>query len=241
MLFIFFSGTYLATFHKLGIALWGGEKFAQIIKFAHEGVSHIDFSPCEKYLVTFSPLLASQNDPNAIIIWDVRTGISKRAFHSDQEKISWPVVKWSPDDKYFAKIGPDILSVYETPSMVLLDKKSMKISGVKNFSWSPSHNILAYWVAEDKDVPARVTLLEIPSKNELRTKNLFNVADCKMHWQKSGDYLCVKVDRYTKVKKEKNDFKYSGMFFNFEVFDMQKKDIPVDSLEIKGKMNRYHL
>ena len=48
-------------------------------------------------------------------------------------------------------------------------------------------------VAEDKDVPARVTLLEIPSKNEVRVKNLFNVADCKMHWQKTGDYLCVKV------------------------------------------------
>ena len=52
---------------------------------------------------------------------------------------------------------------------------------------------LAYWVAEDKDVPARVTLLEIPSRNEVRVKNLFNVADCKMHWQKTGDYLCVKV------------------------------------------------
>jgi translation initiation factor 3 subunit B len=48
-------------------------------------------------------------------------------------------------------------------------------------------------VAEDKDVPARVTLLEIPSRNEVRVKNLFNVADCKMHWQKTGDYLCVKV------------------------------------------------
>jgi hypothetical protein len=38
-----------------------------------------------------------------------------------------------------------------------------------------------------------VVLLEIPSRNELRVKNLFNVADCKMHWQKCGDYLCVKV------------------------------------------------
>jgi len=42
-------------------------------------------------------------------------------------------------------------------------------------------------------VPARVTLMEMPSRNEVRVKNLFSVADCKMHWQKSGDYLCVKV------------------------------------------------
>lgn len=29
-------------------------------------------------------------------------------------------------------------SVYETPSMGLLDKKSLKIEGVRDFCWSPS-------------------------------------------------------------------------------------------------------
>lgn len=71
----------------------------------------------------------------------------------------------------------------------------------RDFSWSPSENILAYWTPEAKDNPARVTLLEIPSRRELRVKNLFNVGDCKMHWQMQGDYLCVKVDRVTKSKK----------------------------------------
>lgn len=47
------------------------------------------------------------------------------------------------------------------------------------------------------------------SRNEIRAKNLFNVADCKMHWQKSGDYLCVNVNRYSKIiRKEKNEIKY---------------------------------
>ena len=53
---------------------------------------------------------------------------------------------------------------------------------MRDFSWSPKESILAYWVAEDKDVPARVMLLEIPSRKELGVKNLF-VPDCKMHWQ----------------------------------------------------------
>jgi len=123
-------------------------------------------------------------------------------------------------------------------SFRLLDNKSIKIPGVRDFSWSPSDNVLAYWVAEDKDVPARVTLLELPSRNEIRSKNLFNVADCKIHWQKSGEYLCVKVDRYSKVKKEKNDVKYSGMFYNFEIFHMKMKQIPVDGVEIKVSYDR---
>jgi len=44
----------------------------------------------------------------------------------------------------------------------LLDKKSITVNGIRDFSWSPRDNVLAYWVAEDKDVPARVVLLEIP-------------------------------------------------------------------------------
>ena len=48
---------------------------------------------------------------------------------------------------------------------------------------------------EDKDIPARVTLMQLPTRQEIRVRNLFNVVDCKLHWQKNGDYLCVKVDR----------------------------------------------
>uniref|UniRef100_A0A646QC55 Eukaryotic translation initiation factor 3 subunit B n=1 Tax=Hemiscolopendra marginata TaxID=943146 RepID=A0A646QC55_9MYRI len=226
-------GTYLSTFHSRGIALWGGEGFAKIMKFSHNGVQWIDFSPCENYLVTFNPPIENKDDPQNLTVWDIRTGLKKRGFHCELLPV-WPIFRWSCDDKFFARLSTDgTLSIYETPSFGLLEKKSLKIPGLRDFSWSPTDNIIAYWVAEDKDVPARVTLLEIPSRIELRAKNLFNVADCKMHWQKSGDYLCVKVDRYSKVKKEKNETKYSGMYYNFEIFHMREKQIPVDSVEIK--------
>merc|ERR1712029_268675 len=70
-------------------------------------------------------------------------------------------------------------------------------------------------------------------------KNLFNVADCKMHWQRTGDYLCVKVDRYSKLRKEKEEVKYAGLYFNFEVFHMREKQIPVDSVEIKENVEAF--
>ncbi|XP_069695662.1 eukaryotic translation initiation factor 3 subunit B [Periplaneta americana] len=233
-------GSYLATFHKKGVALWGGAKFSQKMRFSHTGVQFIDFSPCEKYLVTYSPHADDHpNDMRRLIIWDIRTGMEKRNFSSDGPAI-WPIFRWSQDDRFFARIGSDVLSVYETPSFGLLEKKSIKIPGIRDFSWSPTDNVLAYWVAEDKDVPARVTLLEIPSRNEIRAKNLFNVADCKMHWQKSGDYLCVNVNRYSKIiRKEKNEVKYSGMYYNFEIFHMREKQIPVDSVEIKEVIHAF--
>merc|ERR1719310_1756183 len=232
-------GTYLATFHTRGIALWGGDDFHQITKFSHPDVEFIEFSPCEKYIVTFSPKTSNvTEDPTSIIVWDCRTGAKKRAFHSENP-IVWPVFKWSSDDKFFARMSNDgVLSVYETPGFGLLDKKSIKIEGLKGFSWSPRDNIIAYWVGEAKDVPARVVLLEIPSRKELRVKNLFNVADCKMHWQKSGHYLCVKVDRYRKMLENK-DVKYAGMYHNFEIFHMNEKQIPVDTVKIEETVHAF--
>jgi len=81
----------------------------------------------------------------------------------------------------------------------------------RDFAWSPTDNIISYWTCEEGDMPARVTLIEIPSRQTLCTKNLFGVADCKLHWQKSGQYLCVKVDRYKskKEEKEKEMIKYA--------------------------------
>jgi len=233
------QGSYFATFHSKGIALWGGPGFQKIARLAHPGVQFIDFSPCEKYIVTFSPNIDPRliEEVAPVIIWEARTGVKKRMFTVTGGG-SWPIFKWSSDDKFFARIATDnkeepALSIYETPSFGLLDRKSIKVNGMRDFSWSPTENILAYWVAEDKDVPARVTLVEIPSRNEVRVKNLFNVADCKMHWQKTGDYLCVKVDRYSKLRKEKEETKYAGLYCNFEVFHMREKQIPVDSVEIK--------
>ncbi|XP_071493342.1 eukaryotic translation initiation factor 3 subunit B-like [Diadema antillarum] len=217
-------GTYLVTFHQKGIALWGGEKFQQIRRFAHPGVQLIDVSPCERYIVTFSPLIDPREDNQAIIIWDIKTGTKKRGFLCENAD-NWPVFKWSMDGKFFARMSEDTLSIYETPSFGLLDKKSLKIPGIREFCWSPASNVLSYWTPEEKENPARVTLIAVPSRRELRVKNLFNVADCKLHWQKQGHYLCVKVDRLSKSKK--------NQFTNFEIFRIQEKQIPVDSIEVK--------
>jgi translation initiation factor 3 subunit B len=224
-------GTYIVTFHKPGVAIWGGSDYTRINKFPHFGTQIVDFSPCEQYLITYG-----QNGPSGqkIVIWDIRTGQEKRSFVSDgMDKMT--MFRWSKDDKYVARMGENAIHIYETPSFFLLDLKSIKVPGIRSFSWSPTDNVIAYWVAELTDVPAKVTLLKIPEKREIRTKTLFLVADCKIHWQKSGDYLCVKVDRFSKAKKDKKDgdAKFLGMFYNFEIFHMREKDIPVDSVEIK--------
>lgn len=224
------KGTYLATFHRQGIALWGGEEFVRLHRFNHTNVQLIDFSPCERYVVTYAPNNDNTiQDPSAIIIWDIKTGIKKRSFLAGGGH--WPVFKWSPDGMYVARAANECLSVYESPGFGLVEKKSIKLPGLKDFSWSPTQNMIAYWVPEDKDAPARVCIMEMPSRKDIRVKNLFNVHDCKMHWQKNGDYLCVRVERYTKSRK--------GIYFNLELFRMREKNIPVDTLEIKEQITAF--
>jgi len=216
-------GTYLATFHQKGIAVWGGADFRRLQRFNHLGVQLIDFSPCERYIVTYSPPV-DPNDPLSIVFWDIRTGNQKRSF-APGESAQWPVFKWSHKGGYFARISGNNLSIYETPSFGLMDKKSIKIPNIKDFTWSPSDNLIAYWVPEDKDTPARLVMMEIPSRMERRSKNLFNVASCRMYWQKKGDFLAVRVERYTKSRK--------AVFSTLELFRTRMKDIPVDTLELK--------
>jgi translation initiation factor 3 subunit B len=69
----------------------------------------------------------------------------------------------------------------------MLERKSIKIDGVLDFEWCPDkelgsskENMFAYWTPEAANQPARVSLMAIPSRNVLRSKNLFNVNDVSL-------------------------------------------------------------
>ncbi|GAV76581.1 RRM_1 domain-containing protein/eIF2A domain-containing protein [Cephalotus follicularis] len=242
-------GTYLATVHRQGAAVWGGATtFNRLMRYAHPQVKLVDFSPGERYLVTYSSHEPSNpRDANRVVIniFDVRTGKVMRDFKGSADEfaiggtggvsgVSWPVLRWGGgnEDRYFAKMGKNMISVYETETFALIDKKSLKVENVMEFNWSPTDPIIALFVPElgGGNQPARVSLIQIPSKEELRQKNLFSVSDCKMYWQSSGDYLAVKVDRYTKTKKST----YTG----FELFRIKERDIPIEVLELDNKNDK---
>lgn len=52
-----------------------------------------------------------------------------------------------------------MISVYETETFTLIDKKSLKVENVMDFSWSPADPILALYVPElgGGNQPARVS------------------------------------------------------------------------------------
>lgn len=65
-------GSYLTSFHKQGIAVWGGAVWKKIMRFAHPNVKFIDFSPNEAYVVTWSSLpFTTQFGAKHVRIWIV--------------------------------------------------------------------------------------------------------------------------------------------------------------------------
>ncbi|EHA56104.1 Translation initiation factor 3 subunit b [Pyricularia oryzae] len=190
------------------------------------------------------PALSMDDDGKNYVIWDIATGKPLRSFanldlppddpNKPPRKHPWPAFKWSSDDKYVARLTQgQSISVYELPRMNLLDKTTIKVEGVQDFEWAPSRpqrdgvktyeQMFCYWTPEIGSNPAKVGLMSIPSKEVVRSLNLFSVSDVKLHWQSEGAYLCVKVDRHSKSKKSQAT--------TLEIFRVKEKGVPVEVVD----------
>ncbi|KYK61692.1 hypothetical protein DCS_02835 [Drechmeria coniospora] len=190
------------------------------------------------------PALSIDDDGKNYVIWDIATGTPLRSFANldppkveegkPQPKLQWPAFKWSADDKYVARLTQgSSISVYELPKMNLVDKTSIKIEGVMDFDWAPAtpqrdgvktyEQLICFWTPELGSNPAKVGLMSIPSKEIVRSLNLFSVSDVKLHWQSEAAYLCVKVDRHSKSKKSQAT--------TLEIFRVKEKGVPVEVVD----------
>ncbi|CAK0783331.1 hypothetical protein CVIRNUC_006530 [Coccomyxa viridis] len=239
-------GSYLATMHRQGIALWGGPSFSRLVRFTHPDVSYIEFSPDERYMLSYSsrePASPLEKAALQINVFNAQNGAKLRKFEGSIEEfavgsaatgdgsLKWPIFKWAASG-YIARLGKGSISVYELPEMGLLDKKSIKLEGVHEFAWSPSQPILCAYQTEQAggNLPARISLIGFPEKTELRQKNLFSVSDVRLYWHPQGDYLAVQVDRFTKTRK--------STFTAFELFSVKERDIPMEVLELPNRNDK---
>ena len=222
------QGTYLCTFHKRGVALWGGSDFRKLQRLRHGNVHAAKFSPDERYLATWNGeavdgKVESVDTNGALLVWDVATGRALRDFPQVQAS-AVPDFSWSCDGNFLARLsrrgGQDLVQVYETPSMGLLGKASIHAQGVQELQWSPTDPYMVWWSPEHANIPACVTLTEFPSKTVVRTKNLFHVKTCRLYWQASGDFLCVEVTRVSKSGKTE--------YTDFQLFRMRERNIPIE-------------
>jgi hypothetical protein len=52
----------------------------------------------------------------------------------------------------------------------------------QDFEWSPAEPLLAAYTQEVGDRPANISIIRIPERSAVRSKQLFNVSDTKIFW-----------------------------------------------------------
>eukprot|EP00948_MAST-09A_sp_MAST-9A-sp1_P003959 g3959.t1 len=232
------EGTYFVTIHSKGIKLWGGPNWKAIRRIPHPGVWKILFSPNEKYILTWN----GETNPkvkNSICVFDVRSGKPIRKFAYPGGDVQWPFFVWSHDDRFLASHHSehsDNICVYDAErGFGLHDLRWLKAPNYREFSWSPGGSngeaVIAMWTPESNNSPAVVKLVAFPSRKEIRSQNLFKVADCKMIWQARGQFFCVQVARLSKSKKTTN--------YDFQLYRMADRSIPIESLKMKDHVHSF--
>ena len=168
-----------------------------------------------------------------MIVWDIASGKKLRTFSAETPESEsgtspeWPMFKFSPDERYIARLSSVGIQVYELPTMNLLEKKAIQAENIQDFQWSPKDNTLAYWTPESGNIPARITLMKVPSREIIRTKNLFSVQQVKLHWHPNGDYMLMDVTQFKKKQTTSH----------FEIFRLREKGIPIDVMDRKSAEN----
>jgi translation initiation factor 3 subunit B len=237
------QGSYLATFHKPGVALWGGEKFTKRARFLHSDVQHIEFSPNEEFLLTWNGKHAAEKDPASVKIWRIFTGEEAKSFPTPSlapRGGEFPHYLWSPDGRFLARYTEGAIFVYDSQDDFEICKdpateKRMPIKfpdGIHSFDWSPKENILSAWIPEKNNIPARLQLIKMPSRQELAAKNLFSVRDATINWHPEGRYVCVNAMRMSRSKKTGHT--------HLEIFRVMEKNVPVESVEIKETVKSFY-
>jgi translation initiation factor 3 subunit B len=150
------KGTYLILIKAEKVLFLGGEKMVPIITIPQAKVTCVHMSPCERYVLTYSP-----KGDAAFSIWNFQLVELIRDFQAEagEDKDTY---KWSFDGNYLAKRMiaettkdggeskvKEGISVYELPSMQLLAneegrKKSITIEGISKWMWAPHRNLLVY-------------------------------------------------------------------------------------------------
>merc|ERR1719265_840632 len=202
-------------------------------------VMYLEFSPTEDYILTWNGSPPNEHDDKAVRIFRVLTGEKVRECRTPAVAPlggDFPHFLWSHDGRFFAECNEAQIIVRDTESFELIKdeegkRKTLKYDGLATFQWSPKDNVIAAWILEKNNNPARLVLVEIPSRRELASRSRTQV-EAVMHWQSEGDYLCLLVTKLSKTKKKGAT--------NLEIFRIRERNIPVDIVEVQDTVKGFY-
>eukprot|EP01016_Furgasonia_blochmanni_P006122 TRINITY_DN1243_c0_g1_i3.p1 TRINITY_DN1243_c0_g1~~TRINITY_DN1243_c0_g1_i3.p1 ORF type:complete len:815 (+),score=365.10 TRINITY_DN1243_c0_g1_i3:96-2540(+) len=229
------NGSYLISYTKIGFTLWGGKSLEKIAFFEHKNVKHVEFSYNEKYCISFNGQVHEADSTENFIVWETGLAERLRVFQAGPtDKVG--SFKWSYDNSYLAKIGENVLAVYQLPSMNLLEdpttqKKSMiRVPNIQSFAWSPTANTLAVAAhatpkerETNANVSSKIMIIDIPSRKDRKWRAIpWDMRNVEFFWDAQGSFVIARQERL-KNKKPMFDMIHVGYFKKNEI-DISDKE-----------------
>ncbi|KAI3388099.1 hypothetical protein SNEBB_000551 [Seison nebaliae] len=222
-------GTYLSSIHEQGSILW--DKLKMFRKFEQKFIQHVLFSPCERFIVGYSPPDFNQVEENEevvrrkypIKIWSVISETLKREFDLECDE-KWPSIMWNYNGEYFTRLVPPGLILYS--SMDFKRKWKASYPEAESMIWAPTTNLIGLYCRASDNTPARIVLLDPINQTELLSKNPFTgVLRCELAWQNESKYFCARYDKYIKGKAttKAKALKTEGNSSTLEMFTIQQR------------------
>jgi translation initiation factor 3 subunit B len=229
------SGSYLVIYQEDGFSIYGGNTFDLVARFDHKGVKNVEFSPDEKYVLSFNGTVLEAPNSENYIVWNVALREKIREFKAEQNE-GWGAFKWNFDGGYIAKVGKDLLSIYKLPGMTLLEDPntgkgaSTRLPNIQSFSWSPKKNyicVVAYTLDTTKTTKANmnstVHIIQVPERIDIKWKTIpWFMVSAEIYWDESGTKLILVLGRQAAKKTTS---------IVVQVGDLSQKILSVDDRE----------
>ncbi|XP_062099609.1 eukaryotic translation initiation factor 3 subunit B-like [Humulus lupulus] len=126
--------------------------------------------------------------------------------------------------------GKNLISVYVTENFFLVDKKSLKVENVMDFSWSPTDPILALFVPElgvgAGNQPARLEFYNVDELETMATDEHFKATD--KEWDPTGRRAATAVTSVHEMENGFNIWSFNGkllyrIFPNMHLLSVEKQ------------------
>lgn len=226
------NGSYLVTLTEKGFSLYGGQSFEFIAFFEHPQVKQVEFSPDERYILSFNGTAIDAPNSENYIVWRVGTNEKIKVFKADQHE-TWGAYKWNYNGQFLASCGDHQLRIFD---LTTLKRTPIKIQNVHNFEWAPHKNLIIVGAnsphrekGQSAEVWGKIYLLDIKKGETLKVEQLkwktitWEFSSCRMHWDPSGQRVIVV---FNKLKGKKTSTV-------IQIGDLSVPTIPVEEHEFQ--------
>ncbi|KAF0989229.1 hypothetical protein HZS_6214 [Henneguya salminicola] len=217
------KGSYLVGFNERGIMLMTASTHHKSSrKFAHNHVINCDFSPCERFMITYSCVSSENSQKMNLNIWDTNYTVAPIKTLTGSMK-SFSAFKWSFSGSYLSCVSDENLVIYDLGTLTLVGGSALLIPSIQSISWSPVANELVFWEKSVTESPSQIVFLSVPSFEKRIIRQIFNLEKCSLFWDYIGTSLSLIQTR--SVKKM--------IYHSFEIINVKHKDSSIDTIQLK--------